>query len=95
MAGFKGDGYEIEWVWKEVVIYWEDGHGFTFDAGWGVTPGVLYIPSAAIWVEVMPEWLRERRDEVMDRLRDHSNHDLMEDIHGQYRHHPEARHVTR
>jgi hypothetical protein len=23
MASDRGDGDEIEWVWKEVVIYWE------------------------------------------------------------------------
>jgi hypothetical protein len=95
MASYKGDGYEIEWVWKEVVIYWEGDRGFSFDAGWGVTPSVLYVPSASIWAEAMPDWLRARRDEVLERLRAHSSHDLMEDVHGHYRNRPEARQVTR
>jgi hypothetical protein len=95
MASYEGGGYEIEWVWKEVVNYWEGDHGYSFDAGWGVTPGTLYVPSAAIWAEVMPEWLRERRDEVVGRLRDHSGHDLVEDVHGHYRNRPEDRQLTR
>lgn len=95
MVIYQGDGYEIEAVWKENVVYWEGDHGFSFDAGWGVTPGVLYVPSAAIWAEVMPDWLRERRDAVLARLREHGSHDLMEDIHGYYRNSPEARQVAR
>ena len=95
MASYVGDGYQIEWVRKEVVVYWEGDRGFSFDAGWGVTPGVLYVPSATIWSEVMPDWLRGRRDEVVARLRDHSSHHLAEDIHGYYRNNPESRQVVR
>ena len=78
MRSYEGDDYEVEFVWKEVVTYWEGDHAFSFDAPWGVDPGV-YSPSVAIWAEVMPDWLRKRRDEVVGRLRDHSGHDPTED----------------
>ncbi|MGN6608639.1 MAG: hypothetical protein ACTHMS_16720 [Jatrophihabitans sp.] len=92
---YVGDGFEIESRWKEEVVYWEVDQGFLFDAGWGVTPGVLYVPSAEIWVEVMPDWLRYRRDEVVARLRQHSEHVLEEDVHGYYRNRPADRLVSR
>jgi hypothetical protein len=95
LVTFKGDGFEIEHRWKEEVIYWESEQGFLFDAGWGVNPPVLYIPSVAIWREVMPDWCRERRDEVVARLREHSQHALQEDVHGYYRNSPGARLMRR
>jgi hypothetical protein len=79
---YVGAGFEIEDRWKEQVVYWEGDWGFLFDAGWGVEPPVLYIPAPDIWAEVMPGWCRERRDEVVARLRDHSNHVLNDDVHG-------------
>jgi hypothetical protein len=91
---YLGDGFRIESRWKEEVIYWEGDHGFRFDAGWGVDPSVLYVPSAGIWQEVMPAWLRDRRDDVLARLRQHSGHILQEDIHGHYRRAPESRILT-
>jgi hypothetical protein len=91
---YLGDGFRIESRWKEEVIYWEGDHGFRFDAGWGVDPSVLYVPSAGIWQEVMPAWLRDRRDVVVARLQQHSEHVLQEDIHGQYRLHPQDRMLT-
>ena len=95
MASYRGDGYEIEWIWKEVVVYWEGNCGIAFDAGWGVSPGVLYVPSAAIWAQIMPDWLAQRRDEVLGRLRAHSGHNIADEIRGFYRSHPERRQVTR
>ena len=57
-------------------------------------PGV-YIPSVARWAEVVPDWLRKRRDEVVGPRGDRSGHDPTEDIHGYYRNRPEARQVAR
>jgi hypothetical protein len=93
-ADYVGDGFRIEYRRKEQVAYWEGQNGFLFDAGWGVDPSVLYVPSDQIWVEVMPEWLRARRDVVLNRLRDHSAHVLQEDIHGYYRNSPAGRYLT-
>lgn len=38
--------WSVEFRWKEEVIYWEGDRGYIFEAGWGVTPGVTYIPDA-------------------------------------------------
>lgn len=62
------DGFEVEFRWKEEIVYWEGPDGFLFDGGWGVSPAVTYVPAAALWSEVMPDWLRERRDVVVARL---------------------------
>lgn len=82
---YVGDGFRIEYRWKEEVIYWEGDRGFLFDAGWGVDPSVLHVPSTEIWHDVMPDWLRDRRSVVVQRLEQHSEHVLMEDVHGHYR----------
>jgi len=56
---------------------------------------VLYVPSAEIWAEVMPRWLRDRRDEVASRLETFSGHRIVEDVHGYYRNSPDARSLQR
>jgi len=66
--------WSIEFRWKEEVVYWEGDRGCIFQAGWGVTPGVTYVPDAASWDEVVPVWLVGRRDEIVTRLRGDSNH---------------------
>jgi hypothetical protein len=70
--------FEIEQRWKEEVIYWEGPRGYFLAAGWGGTPPVLAVPTAALWDQVVPPWLRGRRDEVLARLREHSGHVLEE-----------------
>jgi hypothetical protein len=71
---YDGGSYRIESRWKEEVVYWEDCRGVVFDAGWGVKPPVLYVPTAAFWDQIVPSWLRGRRDQVIERLREHSGH---------------------
>ena len=66
--------YEIEPRWREEIVYWEGDQGYLLDAGWGVEPGVLYVPSAAVWDRVVPPWLRGRRQQVLTRLAEHSRH---------------------
>lgn len=72
-------GYEVEFRWKEQVVYWEGAHGFIFPAGWGVEPPVTYVPSADTWDRVMPGWLVGRRDEVVTRLENEPGHVLSVD----------------
>jgi len=31
---------------------------------------IIYLPSAGIWKEIMPDWARERRDEIVTRIRE-------------------------
>jgi hypothetical protein len=92
---FEGDDFVISYPWKEQVEYWEGDHGFRFDAGWGVDPGILIVPSRQIWAEVMPTWLVDRRAEVLQRLEAHSGHELAEDVHGIYRNDPSYRCLSR
>ena len=68
----------VELRWKEEVLYWEDPRGFAFDAGWGSTPPTLYVPTDDLWRRVMPEWLRDRREVVLERLRTGTDHVLQE-----------------
>jgi len=82
VAGYVGEGYEIQYRWKEEVVYWEGSNGFLLDAGWGVDPPVLYVPSAASWADVMPDWCRDRRAEIVARLRGHSGHQVRDDDNG-------------
>jgi len=71
--------WRLESPWKEVMIYWEGDHGYRFDCAWGVEPAHLYVPPAAIWDASVPAWLRGRRSIVVDRLRQGSGHDVLDD----------------
>jgi hypothetical protein len=71
--------YEIEFRWKEEVIYWEQPRGCTFPSGWGVDPAVTSVPDASTWDRAVPPWLRGRRDEVVARLRADARHEVREE----------------
>jgi hypothetical protein len=73
------DHYEVEFRWKEYVIYWEGRRGVVFDAAWGVGPLVTIVPDEASWDRKVPDWLHGRRDEVVARLRAKSEHLLKEE----------------
>lgn len=78
MAAFHGEGFAIEAVWKETVWYSEDDRRHAFDAGWGVDPPVLYVPTAEVWDRHTPEWMHGRHDVVVARLVAHSGHRVVE-----------------
>ncbi|WP_157001051.1 hypothetical protein [Agromyces laixinhei] len=84
--------FEVEGRWKEEVIYWEGSRGFVFDAGWGVQPLVLYVPSEAEWDSVTAEWMVGRRALIVSRLAERSGHVLRE---GGYKGGPAGRTVLR
>lgn len=69
------EGFEVVAEWKEAVHYWEGGHSYRFDADWTITPGVTYVPAPEIWDSCVPVWMRERREEIVGRLRTHSGHE--------------------
>ena len=73
------DDFEIEFRWKEEVVYWEGKRGFLFDGGWGVDPLETYVPSSNLWDAVVPAWLVGRRDEVVERLRADTGHVVRDD----------------
>lgn len=60
--------------WKEeLVINDERDRSFVFDCGWGVDPPVAYIPPIEQWERIVPDWLKERRAEVVEAMKK-SNH---------------------
>jgi len=71
---YEDEAFGIYPQWKEEVFYREGDQRLCFPAGWGVNPPTLYVPSARIWDDVMPNWLRGRRAEVVARLAKHSGH---------------------
>ena len=73
------DDFEIEFRWKELVIYWEGSRGVVFPGGWGVSPKVTIIPDTTTWDRRVPSWLRGRYTEVVARLRDCPDHVVCEE----------------
>jgi hypothetical protein len=71
--------YEIQFRWKEEVIYWEGSRGCVFPGGWGVTPLVTIVPDAQTWDRAVPSWLHGRHDEVVDRMRADKRHVVKEE----------------
>lgn len=64
-------GWDFGLRWKEIGFY-SEGIGkacrevlFDVTMGDGLT---LYVPTSDYWREVMPEWVRDRRDEVLSRI---------------------------
>ena len=74
-----GAPYEIEFRYLEEVIYWEGRKGCIFPSGWGVDPAVTNVPDAETWDHAVPEFLRGRHDEVVERLRADERHVLQEE----------------
>ena len=55
--------------WKEITIVAdEEGREFVFDGGWGVSPMVVYLPLEEDWARCVPDWLANRRAEVIEAL---------------------------
>jgi hypothetical protein len=71
-------GYRVETRGREAIAYWEGERAYLFDAAWGARQPVLYVPSPRSWDDVVPSWLRGRRDEVVERLRRRSRHVIEE-----------------
>lgn len=65
--------FQIEFRWKEQVYYWEGARGLLFDGGWGADPVVTYVPDEPTWARVAPDWARDRRVEIVQRLIDHGD----------------------
>jgi hypothetical protein len=71
--------FEVEFRWKEQVIYWEGDRGCVFVGAWGVDPLVTVVPDASTWDRVAPDWLQGRHDEVCERLRGQPGHVVREE----------------
>jgi len=75
----RANDYEIEFRWKEQVIYWEGDRGCIFLGGWGVDPPVTIVPDAKSWDRAVPAFLQGRHDEIVARLRADSRHVVKEE----------------
>jgi len=73
------DNWRIRIHDKEMLDYWEGDDGYVFDCAWGVAPGTLFVPPASIWEDSVPSWMRGRREIVLQRLRERSGHDVVDD----------------
>jgi hypothetical protein len=71
--------YKLYPKWKELLVYEEGGNSYSFECGWGVSPGVVYVQAAEDWDAVLPEFLRGRRDEIVAVLRERCDHTVEED----------------
>jgi hypothetical protein len=79
MPSAMSDEYDVEFRWKEQVIYWEATRGVVFQGGWGVEPPVTIVPDSTTWDRKAPAWLRGRHDEVVARLRAEPGHVVHEE----------------
>jgi hypothetical protein len=59
------------------MIVDEQEGSFHFDCGWGVDPPVACVPLVEQWSVCVPEWLRDRRDEVIAAMKA-VNHVILE-----------------
>ena len=50
----EGADFEIEFRWKEEIIYWEGMRGCVFPGGWGVDPPVTVVRDAGTWDRAVP-----------------------------------------
>jgi hypothetical protein len=48
------ESWRVEFRWKELVIYREDGKGCIFDGAWGVDPSITVVPDGDTWNAVVP-----------------------------------------
>ena len=65
---FRKKVYRVRVVGRETIEYREGDVAFSFNAGWGVRPPVLEVPSEREWREWVPEPFRERREEIVERV---------------------------
>ena len=70
--------YRVESLYKEQLAYREGDRSYVFDAVWGTDPYTVYVPDAATWDRVVPDWLRGRRTEVVGRIAADSGHTVVD-----------------
>ena len=51
------------------VIYHEGEH--TLDLYFQRYPNIIYVPTDAAWQEQMPDWAKDRKTEIMERIKSH------------------------
>lgn len=66
--------YEISHAWKEILNYQEGDRQLTFLC-WNMStsPYKLEFPSEKAWAKAAPQWARDRRSEILERLQQRSD----------------------
>src|SRR5437899_3169013 len=63
--------YQIRPAWPDAMVYQQnDGNVLTLDSPSMAEPPHVIIPGARSWTERMPAWTHERRQIILDRLRE-------------------------
>jgi hypothetical protein len=76
MCGRSRGGGKVE-VKFRVIRYWESSEDDPIELGWEPIIGdrpVAYLPSHRRWQAEMPEWARNRRDEIMAEVKRQTAH---------------------
>ena len=68
--------YEVDVAFKH-LRYSEGGEFLDFDRdpGGSATPAIVWVPSPKQWREIMPDWAKGRRTEILARLWPHATED--------------------
>jgi hypothetical protein len=54
---------------EDGVVIYEEGEK-SLQVYFNRAEDIIYIPSAGMWKEIMPDWAKERRDEILARIRE-------------------------
>lgn len=75
--------FEIEFRWKEEVVYWEGSKGCVFPGAWGRDVPITIVPDETSWDRVVPNWMTGRRAEVVGRLAADTRHQVFGETAGE------------
>jgi len=69
-------GYDVDLAFK-YLRYSEGDQALDFDRepGGNATPAIVWVPSPKRWREIMPDWAKGRRTEILTRLWPHAADD--------------------
>jgi hypothetical protein len=54
---------------EDGVLFYEEGEK-SLQIYFNRFEDIIYIPCASIWKEIMPDWARDRRDEIVERIKE-------------------------
>jgi hypothetical protein len=68
--------YDVDVAFKH-LRYLEGDRSLDFDRepGGNATPGIVWVPSPKRWREIVPDWAKGRRTEILTRLRSYAPDD--------------------
>lgn len=67
MSGDTPKSPKASFEWKETLVYSEEGKRLCFEAPIGKGPPFdVFVPSAQKWDNVVPDWAKGRRTEIIN-----------------------------